>query len=742
MLWKHISSNRLAISLLLLTVVAIAVVSCGDISIAEPDVTVEADPAIVDLVIFPSSATIEVDDSLEFQAYGLTAIGDSVDVTVSWTSSTGDPVKKKGKGRGLFKAKRPGKFDLSASADSAGVADTVEVTVYRIEVENVVIVPSAAALVVGDSLPLTVTVEGADGNELSDRDVVWSSSDENVVDVDANGLVTALAAGTARIEAESEGVSGTATLTVGEVPVAEVSISPSTADLEVGQQVTFTATLLCSHGNELSDRDVEWSSSDESVIDVDANGLVTALAAGTASIEAESEAIAGTATITVAQAPVATVEVSPSNDTINVAETLLLSAELRDVYDNVLSGRTIEWSSDNALVASVDGDGLVTGIGVNGGTVTITASSGGQSGTATVVVMPAPVATVEVSPSNDTVAVSQSLLLAATLRDADGNSLSGRDIVWTTSNPAIANVSANSPFTAIATWVDTGTVSFTATAEGQSGTATITADAGSAANRVFAYGFEDWGGDVASTPLYPFRNASRAGFAVHEAATEPVTEYNGLSPRSGNYFLLMRHDATAATMSPPVAGITQGDIYMQSVMGSPTNYPYGGQNPFDITNCSSCNETGEIFIRWYTATSSYGGWSAYQLKVMRLVDDYNRSGLLLLQNATGTLETRLSPPREPRFYDNVSVAEWTNWSWHRISIYLNANTGQFAAWFDVENETLENASMGPGNAGTSYFTPPIRSLSFYDNWSSASPPGLILHAIDDIEIWDGLPNGR
>jgi hypothetical protein len=82
--------------------------------------------------------------------------------------------------------------------------------------------------------------------------------------------------------------------------------------------------------------------------------------------------------------PVASVDVTPTADTVRAGLTIQLTATPRDADGNALTGRRIDWSSDNETVAEVDATGLVTGL--SAGTATITAESEGQSGTADVAV--------------------------------------------------------------------------------------------------------------------------------------------------------------------------------------------------------------------------------------------------------------------------------------------------------------------------------------------------------------------
>src|SRR5207245_2656404 len=118
-----------------------------------------------------------------------------------------------------------------------------------------------------------------------------------------------------------------------------------------------------------------------------------------------------------------------------------LSATPKDAAGNVLAGRAVAWASSNPALATVSASGLVTGVAA--GAVTITATSEGQSGTASVTVANVPVATVTVSPTAPNMYVGGTVQLTATLKDASGNLLAGRTVTWTTSSGAVATVSAS-----------------------------------------------------------------------------------------------------------------------------------------------------------------------------------------------------------------------------------------------------------------------------------------------------------
>ncbi len=268
--------------------------------------------------------------------------------------------------------------------------------------------------------------------------------------ISGTGAYTAgQSAGTYRAIAKQNGSSlaDTSVVTVTVVPVASVTVSPAAPSVQVGQTVQLAATPEDANGSALSGRVVTWATSAAAVATVNGSGLVTGVAAGTATITATSEGQSGTAVVTVttpAPAPVASVTVSPATVSLQVAGTQQLTATLRDASGNVLTGRVVTWATSAAAVATVNGNGLVTA--VVAGSATITATSEGKSGTAAVTVTtpaPAPVASVTVSPATLSLQVGGTQQLTATLRDASGNLLTGRVVTWASSNAPVGTVTGS-----------------------------------------------------------------------------------------------------------------------------------------------------------------------------------------------------------------------------------------------------------------------------------------------------------
>ena len=170
--------------------------------------------------------------------------------------------------------------------------------------------------------------------------------------------------------------------------VAVVAVTPPSGTVVVGGTMQFAATPEDPNGNPLSGRSVTWASSAPGTASVDGSGMVRGVAVGSATLTATSEGKSGTALVTVASVPVASVAVTPPTVAIPQGQTVQLTATPKDASGNALGGRVITWASGNTAVATVSGSGRVTAVAP--GAATITATSEGQSGTASVTVTAPP----------------------------------------------------------------------------------------------------------------------------------------------------------------------------------------------------------------------------------------------------------------------------------------------------------------------------------------------------------------
>ena len=420
---------------------------------------------VANVVVSPATPNVTVGQTVQLSASVQAANNQELTGrSVSWSS--GAPGIASVSATGVVSGLSPGTAIVFATVE--GVIGSATVTVRLVPVNSVVVSPQTASVTVGAAVQLSASVRDASGAELQGRLVGWTSSDETVAVVSSTGRVSGIKVGTATITASSEGKSGTATVTVTAAPVASVTVTPPTASVVVGQTTTLTAQTLDAGGNPLTGRAITWTSSSAGVATVSPSGVVTGVAAGTATITATSEGKSGTSTVTVTLPPVASVAVAPSTLPLQVGQTGTLTVTTRDAANNVLTGRTVTWTSNNAGVATVAPNGTVTAVAP--GSATITATSEGKTGTAAVTVTAIPVASVSVSPTTANLTTGGTQQITATPRDAQGNALAGRTVAWLSANTNVATVTAAGLITAVAP----GNTTVTATSEGKVGTVAVT----------------------------------------------------------------------------------------------------------------------------------------------------------------------------------------------------------------------------------------------------------------------------
>ena len=173
--------------------------------------------------------------------------------------------------------------------DSGSTGSTGSPTQPQPVVASVVVTPSTASLLVGDTTRLSASPRESFGNPVSGKVATWSASPATVATVTSSGLVTAVGAGTATVTAAVDGKTGTASITVAQrTPVASITLDYSAPTLARGQELELKPTLRDSSGSIVPGRALAWTSSDPTVIKVEASGATGKLTAG----------IGGTATVT------------------------------------------------------------------------------------------------------------------------------------------------------------------------------------------------------------------------------------------------------------------------------------------------------------------------------------------------------------------------------------------------------------------------------------------------------------
>ncbi|MDR2561751.1 MAG: Ig domain-containing protein [Holophagales bacterium] len=248
----------------------------------------------------------------------------------------------------------------------------------------------------------------------------------------------------------------------GNVPVTGVTLNKAAASIDVGASETLTATVLPSNA---TNKSVTWYSGSSGIATV-SNGLVTGVAAGTATIYVFTQDGSKTATCTVT---VTDSQVSVTGVTLNKSASSISVGGIETLVATVLpanaTNKIVTWSSSNTSVATVS-NGTVTGVAAGSATISATTQDGGKTATCSVTVtsVPVPVTGVSLNKTSTSIAVGSSDTLTATVTPADATN---KSVTWSSNNTSVATVSNG-----IVTGIAAGTATITVTTQDGNKTAT------------------------------------------------------------------------------------------------------------------------------------------------------------------------------------------------------------------------------------------------------------------------------
>jgi uncharacterized protein YjdB len=233
----------------------------------------------------------------------------------------------------------------------------------------------------------------------------------------------------------------------GTARVAAVALSDTALVLRLGDETALVAEAREPGGQPLVGRRFFWAARDPAVVEVSQSGVVRALAVGTTEVAASVEGQSAVVRITVVARPIATVQVQPAALQLVVGQRQRLAARtLNDA--GVAAAAPVAWTSVTPGIVSVTADGEVTAVAPGAGSVR--ATSGDATAAAVIVVTPVPVASIAVAPAAPGLVAGSTVTLVATLRDAAGGTLTGRDVSWSSRDPGVAVVSSTGQVTGIA----------------------------------------------------------------------------------------------------------------------------------------------------------------------------------------------------------------------------------------------------------------------------------------------------
>lgn len=324
-----------------------AIIESGNINVVIP---------ITGVTLNKTATTLNVDEEETLTA--TVAPEDATEnKTVTWTSSDNSIVTVS---NGKIKAVAPGKATITAKAGSKSATCTVDV---KAPLTGISLNKTTASLLKGQSTDLSVTY--VPSNTTDNKAVTWTTSNSDVATV-SNGKVTGLKEGEATITAKVGDFEATCNITVTEKKLSFIKLNE---DFELFLGDSTDLTVEYNPEDTTDDKTVTWSSSDNTVVKVDATGKVTALKIGEATITATVGTKTASVKIIVPEVLIESIDAKLDTDKVEVDGTanIVITTNPEKVTEEVVA----TYTSSDETIAKVDENGKVLGLKPGKATITV-----------------------------------------------------------------------------------------------------------------------------------------------------------------------------------------------------------------------------------------------------------------------------------------------------------------------------------------------------------------------------------
>lgn len=285
--------------------------------------------------------------------------------TVDWESSNPEIVSIDSTGK--ITGKKGGTAKITATVGNVKAEKEVKVVV---PIDSVSL-SGDDSILKGESKRLTATINPEDTTD--DKTITWSSDDENVLFIDQNGQMRGIKEGTANVKAVVAGKETTKQITVNEIHINSITIDGDQEFEMVKNQTKNLSAKINPDNTTDDDKNITWTSNKEDVAKVDNNGKVTALKEGEATITAKVGTHETSVKVNVKEIHIDSVVINELDDEFTRGDEFKFSASYTP-ENTTDENKTVEWSSSNTDVGTIDQEGNF--VALKEGTTTITAKIG------------------------------------------------------------------------------------------------------------------------------------------------------------------------------------------------------------------------------------------------------------------------------------------------------------------------------------------------------------------------------
>ena len=369
------------------------------------------------------------------------------DKTISWTSDNEEVATVSTDG--TVTAKGVGTANITATT-SKGLEATCKVTVLPVELESIIIKEQNITINKGQSQDLTIVYVPENATE--DKEITWSSENDEIVSVNEDGKITAHKVGKVTITATAENGKQATTIVDVKSPLESISLNETEKQLNKGE--TLQLNVIFNPDDTTDDKTITWTSTDNTVASVE-NGLVTAKSAGTAYIKASVGELEVTCKIEV-KVPLEGIKLNKETTEILRRQEEKLQVALNP-EDATYEGSLI-WTSSDETVATVDENGVITAVKAGTAVITVKAIEGENefTDTCTVTVKEIPLNSITINMPDFELGIGETQQLGIFIEPED--TTDDLNLEWSSSNPEIVSVDEKGLVTAISEGIATITV--------------------------------------------------------------------------------------------------------------------------------------------------------------------------------------------------------------------------------------------------------------------------------------------
>ncbi len=370
-------------------------------------------------VSIPRKATVDVGETLKLKADIKPSTASNG--AVEWIS--GNEKIAKVTSKGVVKPLKTGKVKITVVTKDGGYKDTCTVTVVK-EVKGISL-SKEATLFLGETKTLKVKFSPSDA---TNKKLQWKSSKKSVAKVSADGVITPVKEGTAKITAISKDGSFKATCKVTvKTAFTSVKLSKTEISLDAGSTYNLKVKKKPADATEA----ITWKTSNKAVAVVNEDGVITAIGKGSAKITGKTEHGDKLVCKVTVNQPVTSVKISAKKAELYIGDTLNLTAKVRP---SDADNKSFKWTTSDKSVATVK-NGKVTPKAP--GVVTITATAANGVKAQCKITVKKHVSSVALSEESISLFVGKTYTLIHDVAPIDATD---KSVVWSTSDEAVATV--------------------------------------------------------------------------------------------------------------------------------------------------------------------------------------------------------------------------------------------------------------------------------------------------------------